>query len=268
MSNPNSTELNRARKLLLNIAGMAALAGPLLIGTMITIRAQTPAAQTPEFGAASIKPVPCQPGMRCGGGDGTERLKFTPGSVFNYPGGITARGIILEAYHLALYQLPGGPSWLDSDRFELEAITETRADENQMRRMLQSLLAERFKLVIHRETREVPVYFLTVGKKGAKLQEQKEGQPAPAPPPSFKGLFLTTKMDHFIAFISSAGHIDRPVMDKTGLDGVYYFLLPFSGERDDDIKIAVEDAFRLKFESHKAPVDVFTIDHVEKPSPN
>ena len=77
-----------------------------------------------------------------------------------------------------------------------------------MRRMLQSLLAERFKLVIHRETREVPVYFLTVGT-GAKLQEQKEGQPAPAPPPS-KGLFLTTKMDHFIAFISSAGQSTAP----------------------------------------------------------
>jgi uncharacterized protein (TIGR03435 family) len=169
---------------------------------------------------------------------------------------------------LALYQLPGGPGWLDSDRFELEAVTETRADENQMRRMLQTLLAERFKLVIHRETREMPVYFLTVGKNGARLQEQKEGQPAPAPPPSFRGLFLTTKMDHFIAFISSAGHIDRPVLDKTGLGGAYYFLLPFSGDRDDDIKIAVEDAFGLKFESRKAQVDVFTIDHVERPSAN
>jgi uncharacterized protein (TIGR03435 family) len=273
MSNPNSTGLNRARKFWLAVAGIAALAGPLVIGTVLglgnspAIWAQTPAANPPNFAAASIKPLPCQPGMRCGGGNGTERLKFTPGSVSSYPEGITTRGIFLEAYHLALYQLPGGPSWLDSDRFELEAVTETRADENQMRRMLQSLVAERFKLVIHRETREMPVYFLTVGKNGARLQEQKEGQPAPATAPSFRGLFLTTKMDHFIAFISTFG-IDRPVLDKTGLDGVYYFPLPFSGDRDDDVKIAVEDTFGLKFESHKAPVEVFVIDHVEKPSPN
>jgi uncharacterized protein (TIGR03435 family) len=75
-------------------------------------------------------------------------------------------------------------------------------------------------------------------------------------------------MDQFIAFISAFGHFDRPVLDKTGLDGVYDFLLPLAGDGEEDVRIAVEDAFGLKFESHKAPVDVFTIDHVEKPSPN
>lgn len=218
-----------------------------------------------EFEAASIKAVPCG-GRGCGGGGGIERLIFTPERVSNMPQGITARGIILEAYHLGAYQLAGGPGWLDSDRFALEAVTANPADESQMRRMLQTLLAERFKLVMHRETSEMPVYFLTVGKKGAKLHERKEGDPPLALPPRGTGLAFMTKMDTFIAHISSFGHIDRPVLDKTGLDGVYDFLLPVTP--DEDIKTAVEDAFGLKFESHKAPVDVFTIDRVEKPSEN
>jgi uncharacterized protein (TIGR03435 family) len=65
---------------------------------------------------------------------------------------------------------------------------------------------------------------------------------------------------------SNFGQIDRPVLDKTGLNRVYDFLIPLTP--GDDIKTAVEDTFGLKFESHKAPVDVFTIDHVEKPSGN
>jgi hypothetical protein len=125
--------LNRAKKFWLAVAGVAALAGPIVIGTVIglgnlpAIRAQTPAANSPKFDAASIKPDSCA-GSRCGGPEGTERLKFTPGKVSNYPGGITARGIILEAYHLALYQLPGGPSGL-SPRHRYQAGMRLRRSE-------------------------------------------------------------------------------------------------------------------------------------------
>jgi uncharacterized protein (TIGR03435 family) len=84
--------------------------------------------------------------------------------------------------------------------------------------MLQTLLGERFRLVMHRETRQMPVYFLTISKQDAQLREQKDGQPPPAS--NQAGISLTTKMDRFIAFISSLGHIDRPVVDKIGLDGV------------------------------------------------
>jgi hypothetical protein len=91
MSKPSSTGLNRARKFLLAVAGVAALAGQVVIGTMIgighspAIWAQTPAPNSPEFAAASIKSAPCA-GSRCGGADGTERLKFTPGRGIQYAG--------------------------------------------------------------------------------------------------------------------------------------------------------------------------------------
>src|SRR4029077_13347377 len=112
MSDRTVQGLNRVRKFLRAVAGVAALVSPVVIETMIgighspTIWAQTPAPKSPEFGAASIKPLPCV-GSRCGGGAfGTERLQFTPIRVSNPPGGITARGIILEPYHLAMYQPP------------------------------------------------------------------------------------------------------------------------------------------------------------------
>src|SRR5580704_11736004 len=76
-------------------------------------------------------------------------LRFTPGRVISAPAGVSARKIILEAYQLNQHRLSGGPGWLDSDRFSLEAKAEG-ASENQLRKMLQTLLAERFKLVTHR----------------------------------------------------------------------------------------------------------------------
>jgi hypothetical protein len=213
MSDRIVERLNYARTLqVLAAAGAVVCTLLICIGNLPTIWAQTTTGR-PEFDAASIKPVPCS--GRCGGEARIERLKFTPGRISYRPEGTTARGIILEAFHLAAYQLPGGPSWIDSDRFAVEAVAKAPTDENQLRRMLQTLLAERFKLVLNRETKEIPVYSLTIGKQGARLREQKDGQP---PPSSVReGLSLTTKMDHFIAFISVIGDVDRPILDKTGL---------------------------------------------------
>jgi hypothetical protein len=131
-----------------------------------------------EFDAASIKPYSGGDGGGRNGGigggppldTGGGGLRFTPGRVASAPNGVTARRMILEAFHLTQYQLSGGPGWLDTDRFALEAKAEG-ADENQLRQMLQTLPAERFKLVGHRETREMAVYALLVGKNGTKLHE-------------------------------------------------------------------------------------------------
>ena len=86
-----------------------------------------------DLGAAAEARIPLPPPQ---GG-----LRFTPGRVVSAPAGVTARKIILEAYHLTQYQLFGGPGWLGSDRFDLEAKAEA-ANENQLRQMLQTLLAE------------------------------------------------------------------------------------------------------------------------------
>jgi uncharacterized protein (TIGR03435 family) len=83
----------------------------------------------------------------------------------------------LAAYHLTEYQLSGGPGWLDNDRFDIEGRAATPAGEEQLRAMLNTLLAERFKLVVRHESKEMPVYALTVGKKGSKLSEANKESP-------------------------------------------------------------------------------------------
>jgi len=131
----------RAKRFLLANAGAAALAPAVFVCMAITlsnwpaILAQTPAVRAPEFDAASIKPISCV--GRCGVGGGTERLIFKPGMVSSRGvNGITPRGLILEGYYLAEYQLIGGPSWLDSDRIAVQAKAGTDADQAQQRQML------------------------------------------------------------------------------------------------------------------------------------
>jgi uncharacterized protein (TIGR03435 family) len=124
---------------------------------------------------------------------------------------------------------------------------------------------DRFQLVVHRETREMPVYALMVGKNGTKLREWKEGDPTP----EFHGTNNFRDrgtMQHFADFLCDGPGVDRPVLDKTGLKGVYSFYVEW--DDDQDFLHAMQEQFGLKLESQKGPVDVLTIDHVEKPSSN
>jgi len=224
------------------------------------------------FDAASIKPYNNSGGGGRNGGTGGAppaaigggALRFTPGRVASSPRGVTARKMILEAYHLTQYQLSGGPGWLDSEWFSVEAKAEA-ANENQLRQMLQTLLAERFKLVVHRESKEKPVYALVVGKNGTKLREWKEGDPMP----EFGGANNFRDrgtMQHFADFLSNAPGVARPVLDKTSLQGVYVFYVEWAA--DEDFLPAMQAQLGLKLEPQKAPIDIFVIDHVEKPSEN
>jgi uncharacterized protein (TIGR03435 family) len=225
-----------------------------------------------EFDAASIKPysnpggggrgVPegaPPPAMPSGGG-----LRFFPGRVVSAPIGVSARKIILEAYQLTQHQLSGGPGWLDSEKFSLEAKAEG-ANESQLRQMLQTLLAERFRLVTHHETRDMPVYALTVGKNGSKLHEWKDGDSMP----EFGGANNFRDrgtMQHFVDFLSNNPGVGRPVLDRTGLKGVYVFYVEWGA--DEDFVPSMQEQLGLKLESQKGPVDVLTIDGIEKPTLN
>ena len=171
---------------------------------------------------------------------------------------------MLEAWGLTRYQLSGGPEWLDSDRYSLEAKAEG-ASEDRLRQMLRTLLAERFKLVVHRESREMLVYALVPGKNGIKLREWKEGDPVP----EFHGgqnFRDVGTMRHFADFLSNGTGVGRPVLDKTGLSGVYSLYV----EWDDDQEFlpAMQEQLGLKLESQRASVGVLTIDHIEKPDLN
>jgi uncharacterized protein (TIGR03435 family) len=147
--------------------------------------------------------------------------------------------------------IEGGPAWVKSDRYQVTAKAEGTPGQEMMRGpMLQALLEERFQLKIHRETREVPVYALTVAKGGPKLQESDEAtcRPLPMPPPKTpipgpgekpycdinwidrKGsntmLYSSGKsLDSFAGFLGNI--LDRPVLDKTGIAGKFVFQLEF-----------------------------------------
>jgi uncharacterized protein (TIGR03435 family) len=146
--------------------------------------------------------------------------------------------MILEAYHVPQYQLSGGPGWLESDRFNIEAKAESLADEKQLRLMLQTLLSQRFKLVVRREVREVSAYAMVVGKGGLKLLELSEGEPTPSRTELISRGVAMPKMEHVAGVLADRGNlqrlidrlnemgkIDRPVVDRTGLRGEYFFAL-------------------------------------------
>jgi uncharacterized protein (TIGR03435 family) len=276
---PNLTRLDL--RIMLAGARVAALAGPLVLGMghAPAIKAQSQqdsdAASRGKlvFDAASIKPFSGGGGGRSGGADVipprviSGGLRFSPGRVVSAPGGVTAGKMILEAFHLAQYQLSGGPGWLDSDRFDLEAKAEG-ANENQLRQMLQTLLADRFKLVPHRETKEMPVYALVVAKNGPEFHEWKAGDPLPAfgsggHPNNFRDVGT---MQRLTDTLSSRPDVGRPVLDKTGLRGVYLFYVEW--DEDEDFLPAMQRQLGLKLEPERGPVDNLFIDHIEKPGAN
>ncbi len=302
MTKRTGQRLNRAKKFLLASAGFAALAGPLVIGIGYAPAAETAEAPSaapldataqaadapvppvqatnqqqvaigrstetaPTFEAASIKPNSSAVGGGGGRGGRGGGLQITPGRVVGR--NVTSRQIILEAYGLKDYQLSGGPGWLDFDRFDLEAKAEGPANENQLRPMLQTLLGQRFKLVVHGGTKDMAVYAMTIGKNGPKFPELKEGVPPP-PAPREDGIVFkerqTATLQDFGDRLSQSSAFGRPVLDKTGLLGVYVFdIVLHAGE---DFMTMAQERFGLKFESQKAAMDILVIEHIERPDAN
>jgi uncharacterized protein (TIGR03435 family) len=241
----------------------------------INTHAQTPTEKFLAFDAVSIKPGNPAAGGRGGGPGGS--LQFGAGRVVGR--NVTARRIVLAAYRLTPFQLSGGPAWLDSDRFDMDAKSDSPADKDQLRQMLQTVLADRFNLVVHRGTKEMPVYTMIVGKKGLKLLEWKNGEPMPIIPglPSggggrrgggaSGGVFLDhITMQAFAELMANDPNVGRPVLDKTGFQGLY--LVRFQWDDDENFISAAEEATGLKFEAQKAPMEFLSIDHVDKPSAN
>jgi uncharacterized protein (TIGR03435 family) len=229
-------------------------------------------AQQPAFDAASIRPNNRSSSGAGKAGPPGGSLRYTPGRV---AGTASAKRIVQDAYRLTDYQVSGGPSWFDSDRFDLEARAATPAEKDQLRLMLQTMLAERFKLVVRHQAKEMPVYILAVAKNGPKLTEATPGDMSTiritaeqaGVKETIAGYFSTrANMQDFAAFLSGGPLLNRPVLDKTGLQGFYLFTMAIHS--DEDLLTQVQDRFGLKFESEKAPVDTLVIDHIEKPDPN
>jgi bla regulator protein blaR1 len=304
MTDRVAEKLNRIRKVLLVAAGAASVGVPLAIGVIhggaeqastapfvpqsqsssFELTSVKPSARpakdlalaqsttsAPEFDSASLKPADSQPGRREGPPGGV--LRFTPGRVIGK--GVSARRMILEAYHLSPYQLSGGPGWLESERFSIEAKGE-RADQDQLRLMLQTLLSQRLKLVVHRDSKQMSVYDLVVAKSGPKLLELKGSEPSPSNMRELvsrgvamprldrvAGVFYDRgNFRSFVDTLNGTGKIDRPILDQTGLKGTYLFF--FQWDSEENLIAEIEEQSGLRFESHKGQVNTVVVDHIER----
>jgi uncharacterized protein (TIGR03435 family) len=227
-------------------------------------------AQTPAFDVVSVKPSPP---------DGRYGFKPLPGGKF-VATSLSLRSLIALAFTGFDDQFEGVPKWADDAKYDINAQAGREVEMYEMQQMLQSLLLDRFKLVINRETRQMSVYDLVVAKGGPKLRP---ADPSRRPDSSSaRGKFtgIGCSLPWLVASLTPIVH--RHVIDKTGLDGRYDFTLEYDPSRaaavvDEaasassgapSIFTALEGQLGLKLVPTKGPIDVFIIQHIERPSEN
>ncbi len=221
----------------------------------------------PAFDVASIRPGP--PEVR-GKAVLGENIKATPGTL-NIRG-VSLKTCIAWAYHVFQYQVDG-PAWIDSRTYDVMAKAGGPAAEPELRLMLQTLLADRFHLAVHRETREMRAMVLTVGKSGPKFHESKtDGDSSLQPDP--KTMALSAQRVSIAQIIDPLARVFQvPILDMTGLAGRYDVTLnvaryvPQNGETADPFSIietGLQEELGLKLESKKMPVELLIVDHAEK----
>ncbi|PWU00152.1 MAG: hypothetical protein C5B51_25775 [Terriglobia bacterium] len=263
-----------------------------VLGGILTCFAwgQTPAPLA--FDVASIKPS--APDAR-----GTQ-LQLMPGAGLRVVNA-TLKVLLGFAYDVRDFQISGGPGWIGSERWDVvaksekvenpEKLTEEqfKTADKQVREKLRALLAERFQLKVHRETKEGPVYALVVGKNGPKLQESKDATGGMRGLRMGRGQLNATSAPLEMLANTLSAQLGRPVIDKTGLTGKYDFNLawtpepgqgggPFGPPGPDgppppdpngpSVFAAVQEQLGLRLESQKGPVEVIVIDRVERASEN
>jgi uncharacterized protein (TIGR03435 family) len=251
----------------------------LLTATAGLAQLKTDTAPRLEFEVASIKPS--KPGADGGG------IKPLPGGQTYVATNVPVKLIIKLMFHLNDRQISGGPGWLESDLYDVEAKADGPHTIDELHVMFQNLLVDRFKLQFHKEMRTLPAYELVVDKSGARLTENHSPEhfDIPVRPTGFGKLEATHCSMSYFSWILSL-RLDRPVIDQTGLAQFYDFKLEWTPEpppglagRPDaatnlpptngpDIFTALQEQLGLKLDSHKGPVEVMVIDHVERPSEN
>ncbi len=224
------------------------------------------AAAAPSFEAASIKPS--SPDATSSGVDTDTGLL----RIQNQP----LRGLIRIAYGVNDAQVTGGPKWVEADRFDIAGKADGPAGGPALLEMLQTLLADRFKLVFHREQRTVTGYALTVAKGGVKMQasdSQGSSSNGGRGRIDAKGYHMSQLAERLTRLLHA------PVEDATGTTAGFDFSLRFTPEemavagaaKDDSaptIFTALQEQLGLKLEARKVQMEVIVIDSAEKPSEN
>jgi uncharacterized protein (TIGR03435 family) len=241
---------------------MRLLTVPILVTTLCF------AQEKPAFEVASIKANP-------GGPDSGFSEEIAPSGRFTGRN-INVWTLIRGAYSLRDLQISGGPAWIKSRGFDIQAQpvqSSQPVPREQVFRMLQTLLEDRFQLKWHRESREGPAYGLTVAVRGPKLAPVREGQgrtmfgDLDAPSMSLDSLCQILEFE-----------LDRPVLNQAGLSGSFAIRLKWASGRAPagnppdpslpSLFTALQEQLGLRLESIKAPVSLFVIDSVEAPSEN
>jgi uncharacterized protein (TIGR03435 family) len=199
--------------------------------------------------------------------------------------------LITFAYGVQQKQVVDAPAWMDTDKWDIEAQPDVPGAPNrtQVETMVRKLLADRFQLKFHKDSKELSAYVLTVGKGGQKMTAGST-DPNQLPGLFFRGLGVLTvtnaTMQDFAGLMQSAV-LDRPVVDQTALAGKWNFLLKWTPDESQfggmGVKVppptdaadapptlftAIQEQIGLKLEAGKAQVPVLVIDKAEKPSEN
>jgi bla regulator protein BlaR1 len=308
-------KLDLTRKLLLTAAAAIALITPLIVGLMkpSPLHAQTPAqpagALTPGFENVSIKP-----GSIPSGDPKTvirSRLLYLNQEITAT--NLTLQDLIAAAYGVEKNQLSGAPDWSKSELFSIEAKLDAATYDalkkagpsgggGERQREFQTLLADRFHLVVHRESRALPGYSLVIAKNGPKLQQAKPGETYADGIKGIPGLDKGPAGPHRMMMgygeligqavpISSlaknlSAHLLQPIMDNTGLTGDFDFKVQWTpapdefpghkaadGDRVPDpsgpsLTVAIEQQLGLRLDPQTVPREIVVIDRAEKPQFN
>jgi uncharacterized protein (TIGR03435 family) len=238
---------------------------------LITLIALTASAQSFEVASVKLGKPPA-------------RSSFGP-----LPGGERYRAVnaplswlISAAYDVPMRQISGLPQAFAGDGYDIDAKAERPVNRDQMIRMLQHLLEDRFKLVVRRETKEIKAYGLVVAKGGAKMDESHGEDLLVQKVNASKTVYRNMPMPVFANLL--AFPVDDTVVDQTGLNGTYDFTLNYMPERlgpgvlegrepgpdpnAPSLSTALEEQLGLKLESRKGPVEMLVIEHIEKLSQN
>ncbi len=260
------------------------IAGLIFLVSLEAFGQAVPAA--PAFEVASVKPS--NPASR------SSSFSFNGGAGLTIEGG-TLKRIIETAYDVRDFQILGGPGWIDSDRYDISA---KNADDDPVMKLptvpervkvarvkLQTLLAERFQLKVHRETKELPEYALVVAKNGSKMKEITDLPQSGINSNCGRMTGTRTSMANFVVALSR--QLGRPVLDRTGLAGRYDFLLTYTPEigacsqpaegrgseavnpgDGPSIFTAMQEQLGLKLEAIKGPVEIIVVNHADKADAN
>ncbi|HKE84500.1 MAG TPA: TIGR03435 family protein [Vicinamibacterales bacterium] len=251
-------------------------------------------AELPSFGAASIKP------NRSGAsGVGATALYFEQDGRFKALNEPLWR-LIAEAYRsnyqLRRFEIEGVPRSMDGDRFDVNAVPQGNPGFSEQRQMLRRLLADRFKLAVHRETRDMPVYALVKARADGRLGERLKpsevdcskvragGAPPTAKPDQPQPCMMIFSPGRLVSYgmtitqlaeMGLARSVLRPVIDRTELPGGYTWTLEWAPDDNPDadanlpsLMTALVEQLGLKLEPARGSVEVLVIDHVELPTPD